>query len=415
MMISKNINDKEAFVWIWLPGEISPVVAGKIFVENERFNFTYGRSYLERDNAISIYEDELPLKSGLIEPINNLSIPGCIRDSLPDAWGRRVINSLISNLDNWDVEISNLAYMLFSGSDRIGALDFQKSANYYEPRALNQCSLEELLSVSTKVERGIPIDSSLENALLRGASVGGARPKMLFESQDQKYIAKFSKTTDHYDVVKAEFIVMRLAKYCGLNVAKVELTETLGKSVILVERFDRKKRSNEWERRLVFTAQTLLGLPESTPLFGSYQKFAEIIRHKFTEPLSTLEELFARIVFNILCGNTDDHLRNHSVFWDGTSLTLTPAYDVCTFPRSGGEAKQLMQIYEGDRSSRISLCIKAAHQFRLSQNRAKEIIDSQVSCIESNWQNVCDEAQLPETERKLLWGRGILNPYVFEE
>ena len=395
MLITNNENDKEVFVWIWLPDEINPIVAGKLSSENGYINFNYARSYLEQKSAISIYKNELPLSHGFIEPKKNLTLPGCIRDSLPDAWGRRAIENILSNLNSSEVEITDFTYMLYSGSDRIGALDFQRSAQNYVPRNHKKSSLEKLLNATEKLVKGIPIDTSMENALIHATSIGGARPKMLFDSQDKKLIAKFPKSTDHYDVVKAEFIVMRLAKYCGLNVAKVELTEVLGKSVILIERFDREKRSNGWTRRLMISAQTLLRLPESTPLIGSYQKFAEIIYHKFTEPLATLEELFARIVFNILCGNTDDHVRNHAVFWDGSTLTLTPAYDVCTFPRSGGEAKQLMQIYEGDRSSRVNLCIKAAHQFRLSQNRAKEIIDNQASCIESNWQNVCDEAQLP--------------------
>ncbi len=86
---------KEAFVWIWLPGETEPVVAGKLETDNHNILFNYGKSYLERmadtKPAVSIYEPELPLKAGVLPLLEGLSMPGCIRDAAPDAWGRRVI------------------------------------------------------------------------------------------------------------------------------------------------------------------------------------------------------------------------------------------------------------------------------------------------------------------------------------
>ena len=78
--------------------------------------------------------------------------------------------------------------------------------------------------------------------------------------------------------------------------------------------------------------------------YASYETFAEIIRHRFTNPRKSLEEVFSRLVFNILCGNTDDHARNHAAFGDGKDLTLTPAYDICSQNRAGNEASQAMLI-----------------------------------------------------------------------
>jgi len=90
-----TISKKEGlaiYVWIWLPGEADPVVAGKLTKTEGRLLFNYGQSYLERYNAIAIYDQELPLKSGIQEKIGlTEGIPGCIRDSSPDSWGRRVI------------------------------------------------------------------------------------------------------------------------------------------------------------------------------------------------------------------------------------------------------------------------------------------------------------------------------------
>src|SRR3546814_2737221 len=97
----------------------------------------------------------------------------------------------------------------------------------------------------------------------------------------------------------------------------------------------------------------MLGLDEMMARYASYQDLAEIVRHRFTDPSAILRQLFARIVFNILCGNTDDHARNHAAFWDGERLTLTPAYDICPQGRSGQEASQAMLISGQNRMSRI--------------------------------------------------------------
>jgi serine/threonine-protein kinase HipA len=235
----------------------------------------------------------------------------------------------------------------------------------------------------------------------------------LITANDRKFIAKFSTSTDLYNVVKAEFIAMRLAGLVGLNVASVKLTKALGKDVLLIERFDREREPQGWLRKPIVSALTLFGLDEMMAKYASYQDLAEIIRHRFTNPAGTLRELFGRIVFNILCGNTDDHARNHAAFWDGKSLTLTPAYDVCPQPRTGNEASQAMLILGDNRMSQLSVCLAAAPNFLLDADRSKDIIKHQVEAIRKNWNGVCDEAQLTEADRQLFWHRQFLNPFAF--
>jgi len=123
-MTSRLKQRDEAYVWIWLPGETASVVAGRVSQSGETYRFNYGASYLDRANAIPIYEPELPLRRGLIEPAAGLSMASCIRDSAPDAWGRRVIiNRLVGAkaAENDARGITELTYLLESGSDRIGA------------------------------------------------------------------------------------------------------------------------------------------------------------------------------------------------------------------------------------------------------------------------------------------------------
>jgi len=128
----------------------------------------------------------------------------------------------------------------------------------------------------------------------------------------------------------------------------------------------------------------------------------------------SLRELFGRMVFNILCGNVDDHARNHAAFWDGNALSLTPAYDICPQARTGQEASQAMLISGGKRASHLALCLESAPAFLLGKADARAIIDHQIECIERNWDAVCDEAELSPAERKFFWGRQFLNPFYFQ-
>lgn len=408
---------KELYVWIWLPGETKPVVAGKLTAHGTTYIFNYGRSYLGRDNAISIYDAELPLRQGLIPLLPGLSIPGCLRDAAPDAWGRRVIlnkrfGSAASHMDPGTID--ELSYLIASGSDRIGALDFQLSPTDYEPRHTTGVLLEELVEAAELIEKGIPLTQELAQALQHGTSIGGARPKALVESDSHKYIAKFSTSTDLYSVVKAEFIAMRLAAMAGLNVAAVSLSKAAGKDVLMVARFDRNQKDGEWQRKGIVSALTMLQLDEMMARYAGYHDLANLVREKFTDAPGTLRELFSRIVFNILMGNTDDHARNHAAFWDGRMLELTPAYDICPQPRHGRAASQAMQILANDNSSRIITCLEAAPHFLLHKEEAREIVERQIECIEENWSKICGEAELSEIDRKLLWRNQVFNPFAFE-
>lgn len=414
---------KEAFVWIWLPNDTRPIVAGRLESDNNHLLFNYGKSYLERANedkvVMSVYEPELPLQPGVLSLPARLTMPGCIRDAAPDAWGRRVIinKKLGRKGPNTDTaELEELTYLLESGSDRIGALDFQRSPTEYVPRAANNVSVEELIESAERVEKGVPLSPELDQALFHGSAIGGARPKALIQDEGRKYVAKFSSSTDLYSVVKAEFVAMRLASLAGLNIAPVKLAKAANKDVLLIERFDRLPKdpaqgSREWSRKAMVSALTILGLDDMMARYASYEILAEIIRHRFSNPRETLRELFSRLVFNILCGNTDDHARNHAAFWNGYELTLTPGYDICPQGRTGNEASQAMLIAGNNNLSQLKVCREAAKHFLLSDDDALAIFAHTTEAIKKNWQAVCDEAALSKVDRSLLWGRQFLNNF----
>ncbi len=406
----------EVFVWIWLPGTAQPVIAGRLAPVGDLIAFNYGRSYLERDDAIPIYLPELPLEPGPIAPPDELRMAGCIDDAGPDAWGQRVIMQHIlgaGSADSDPADLHPLTYLLGSGSDRIGALDFQESAETYVSRDDANAPLEELMQAADRVDQRQPLSPALDRALLHGSSIGGARPKALLSDGKRKLIAKFSSTTDRFPVVKGEFVAMELARRAGLDVARVELIETMGRDVLLVERFDRDVTTGT--RRAVVSALTMLSLDEMMARYASYADLAEIVRYRFVNAPATLRELFARITFNILVGNTDDHARNHSAFWDGEGLSLTPAYDICPQGRAGGEASQAMMIGpDGFRMSQLIGCVRAASIYLLDEVEAREIIDRQIAIITSEWDDVCEAGRLTEVDRDYFWRRQFLNPYALQ-
>ena len=184
-MTSESTPPREAFVWIWLPGATEPVVAGRIRAEGSRYIFNYGRSYLSRADAIAIHLPELPLKPGVMEPEPPLEIANALRDASPDAWGRRVIVNRLTGARGRAadaVELDELTFMLQSGSDRTGALDFQSSASRYMSRESDNVPLDLLLRAALDVDEGLPLRSDLAEALQHGSAIGGARPKLVFDS-----------------------------------------------------------------------------------------------------------------------------------------------------------------------------------------------------------------------------------------
>jgi serine/threonine-protein kinase HipA len=383
-------------------------VAGTVY-------FTYGRSYVRRDDAIPLYLPELPLRSGRISPLHDLSIASCLRDAGPDAWGQRVI--LVRRIGHLDPSsdtgaLSVLTYLLESGSDRIGALDFQRASAQYVPRSVAHLTLAEMQLAADRLTAGETLAPVLAEALLRGTSIGGARPKVtLLDEAGQPVIAKLSTQSDTYAVVKFEAVAMALAGRVGIRTARTRLTECMGRDVLLVDRFD---RPGEGRRTLMVSALTILGLDEFTGArYASYLDLADQVRARFRDPTETLAELFRRVVLNICVSNTDDHARNHAAFWDGTALTLTPAYDISPSLRSGDTATQAMALTrDGRRDARLALCRETAKEYLLRPAVADAIIDEVVSGIEAHFDDIARQVGLTDVEHAQLWRRLVLHPSI---
>lgn len=248
---------------------------------------------------------------------------GCLADSGPDAWGQRIIHARRAGRRDATRDagdLSALTYLLESGSDRIGALDFQGSPSDYVPRT-TPSSLAQLQGAAELLEAGETLSPALEAALLHGTSIGGARPKALLDDGPRHLIAKFSSASDPYPVVRAEAVAMDLARRVGLNVARTELTTSLGKDVLLVERFDRTEIPGE--RRLTVSALTILGLHAMTGRYATYPDLGDQIRARLPSPRPP-------------CGNCSPGSCS-------TSLSATSTIIPAITPHSGTESTSLLR------------------------------------------------------------------------
>jgi serine/threonine-protein kinase HipA len=411
-MTSDPYRARRIFVWTWLAGESIPVVAGAVDrVGADRLDFTYARSYLDNEKAISLYAPELPLRRGAQEPLAGLTVAACLKDATPDSWGERVIGN---RLGSGDTEFSVETYMLESGSNRLGALDFQESAEEYRPR-VDTASLDELYDAAEKVLAGEPLNPAIGDALMNGTAIGGAHPKVLIsDDAGVEYIAKLSVSTDAHPWIRAEAAAIELARLSGIQVPKARVAKSMGRDVLLIERFDRTPGGR---RRHVVSGLTMLGFDALLGArYGSYPDMLDVLREWGRAPHDIGRRLFERIVFNIAIGNNDDHARNHAAFWDGRSLELTPAFDLTPQPRSTDTSAQAMAIgRDGSRASQFSVCVAAAADYGLSRPEARQIVEHIVSTVEDHWSEAADAAGLSEADRNLMWKRSVLNRSSFYE
>jgi serine/threonine-protein kinase HipA len=203
-------------------------------------------------------------------------------------------------------------------------------------------------------------------------------------------IAKFPrKGSDDWDVIGWEKLELNLAGKAGLNVAPSELIRVSGRNVLLVDRFERNQG-----RRIGFTS-ALTMLEASDREQRSYLEIAEVIQTKSNTVNSNLEQLYRRIVFSILTGNTDDHLRNHGFVRAGRAWALSPAYDINPNPDSPGRLSTTIDLDSAEAS--IDVALSVAQDFRLSPSQARSIV-LEVEAATRGWRQEAQALGLPPGE-----------------
>lgn len=393
--------ERKLFVFAHLDGDWAPCGALKL-VESQGLaasSFIYGTRYLERKNAIEIdplglslqYKDMVRGKE--LFPLNALPYFGGIRDAAPDSWGRRVIEAKLNVPAN---SLPESEYLLHAGSERVGALDVRMDiTDAPRPGVTGLHTLEYLIEAADRIAEGQPVPAHLEMIFLDGTALGGARPKATIRDEHGVlWLAKFDTNKDPYCFPSIEAATLRLARECGMMVPEVRTINIGQRKVMLIRRFDRYFAPpgiqpvlpdlggpgvGVVEKRLPFcSGLTLLGCHESESPTKAYADLADAIG-QYCQPqriMNDREELFARMVYNILVSNDDDHLRNHGFIHDPVlkGWQLSPLYDV--MPRPGIAQERLLHLGVGEsgRLATLDNALSRCGRFGLTEDAALGIM-----------------------------------------
>jgi len=400
----------EAFVYLVLPGTTEFVTAGRYVLTTDRTNspfgrFVYGRSYLERKDAVPIDPIELPLSDHTYHTNRLKGMFGALRDGGPDHWGRRVIEKYagLGRLDEVD-------YLLHSPDDRAGALGFGTNRTPPAPsrtynRTMDLGRLQKLADALIAEDAGNAQTAELEqieNLLLLGTSMGGARPKAVVEDEGNLWVAKFTRQDDPFNHARVEHAMLMLARECGLSTADSRLTQVGGRDVLLVKRFDRTPTGGgSYRRARMLSALSLLRTGDSHQDRDrwSYLLLAEELRRVSREPKTDAVELFRRMTFNALISNTDDHPRNHAVIAAGQDFRLSPAYDLIPFSHISLERRDLaLTIGDYGRHANAANLLSQAPRFMLQREEAARIVDEMEVCVRDRWYAVARREGVSERD-----------------
>lgn len=394
-------------VFIHLPGAPEATPAGRLsFVlapsgELLTSQFQYGRNYRLRAKALDVDPIALSLASETEtprEPPNGLPLFGAIRDALPDAWGRRVIENQLRVPGN---SLGDHELLDHGGSDRPGALDIRRGPD--SAASLGSLpglvDLGYLVDAAERIDAGEPVPQQLAAYFEGAPTLGGARPKAVVEHEGRHWIAKFPARNDPFDVPTIERATLELARCCNLDVPTTDLRHLAdGRTIMLIERFDRSPMAGGMARRHMVSALTMLGVAEQDSPNQSYADLADIISHH--APRGRIQrdrlELFGRMIFNILVSNDDDHLRNHAFVFDPADggWGLSPVYDVV--PRSSLATERHLHLTVGPqgRLARLDNALLAAPAFGLHRREAAERIEHIYGVVRT-WRSVFEGLGVP--------------------
>lgn len=392
-MISKR--PSECFVYITLPGARAATTAGKFVLGQTPKgdpigHFVYGRSYLENPDAVEIDPVELKLSDKTYDTVRLNGVFGALRDAGPDFWGRRVIEKHAGI-----TKLGELDYLLQSPDDRAGALGFGEKVKPPAPlRNFNRTlDLERLQETADAIVRDdLPNDPNapqVQDLLLLGTSMGGARPKAVIQDGGELWIAKFARPDDRWNAERVEDAMLRLAQQCGIRAAASRVERIGGKDVLLVKRFDRARAEDGYTRSRMISSLSVLRADEAASARErwSYILLVEEMRRVVADPKDDARELFRRIVFNALISNIDDHPRNHALIAPGRAWMLSPAYDLTPAPLVSQDRRDLaMDCGNQGRFANQRNILSQHARFLLDREDAQRIIDQMKEQVAKTWE-----------------------------
>lgn len=397
------MTSRSAFVWCFLPGDIEPTLCGKFTHEvapdgQALGSFVYGRSYLERDDALAIDPIALPLGNVAQVTTALQGFFGVIADASPDDWGRYVIDR------EFGPQRSPVDYLLKSQQDHVGHLAFSESPQQ-RPEWLtpwDRSWLADAARVVAALDLRRPVPLELERQLVPNTGLGGARPKITVADDRYQWLAKFPSRRDVPEIPMArlEAATLSLARRCGIDAAHHDVVSLDGVDILLVRRFDRARHGTGWTRDAFLSARTLLVNGDSAQrysFFGSYPRLARELGRLSARGTADRHELFRRMVFNAVIGNGDDHDRNHGMLADEErpdAFRLSPAYDLVPTLRPAKVRQQALGVGDFGAWATRENILTAASSFDLDEVAALDLIHDIEERAITHWTDCCREQGL---------------------
>jgi serine/threonine-protein kinase HipA len=367
----------------------------------ESATFEYDRQWLANPLRFSL-EPALYLGAGPQHTAADRVIFGALGDSAPDRWGRtlmRYAERRRAEKEGRSPRTLNESDYLLRVDDeaRQGALRFAATlggAFLAESKGIRippVIELPGLLSAADHGESETDTDEELRLILAPGSSLGGSRPKASVREADGRLaIAKFPHRNDEFDVELWEATALTLAEKAGIFVPAWRVESIADKPVLLLGRFDRIG-----QQRIPFlSAMSMLGARDHQP--RSYLEIADSLRQFGASPDADIQQLWRRIVFNVLISNTDDHLRNHGFLYEGSAgWRLAPAYDLNPVPVEIKSRMLSTSISFDSAEASLKLALEVAEEFGLQANEAKAVI-REVATAVTKWRQTAKHLGIAE-------------------
>ena len=341
----------------------------------------YTSEWLDKGWALS---EDLPLRDMLFLPQAPEAAAGAVDDVRPDRWGERVIRHIIL-----PERLSTLDYLYFAGDNRFGALGVSLHEHTYQPYPHSAlpglADVQQVHDLIRQIEAGLAIDSSLLRLVSPGASLGGAKPKAQILLDGVPWILKFPEQGEHLDSGLIEHACMTLSARAGINVCTTRplayQSQGQGRHAIAVQRFDRVGHGGQ-ERLHAVSAHVAL---RAAGVDYSYAELALWLRR--CGPAEHIqahgEQVFRRMVFNILMDNTDDHEKNHAMLKTGNHYVLSPAFDM--LPTGQGLGYQSMIVGTDGSVATVDNALSMHKAFGLSLQNAK-VLAADIGVVKNDWQ-----------------------------
>lgn len=337
-------------------------VVGRLALTSDNLcAFEYDRDWLT--NGFSVSPFKLPLEKKVFvasrEPFNGNF--GVFADSLPDGWGRLLIDRMLIKMRINPAEVSILDRLAILGKTGMGALEYVPE--YQLCNSKISSNLSELEKECEKILNE-KYDGDIEQLFTAGGSSGGARPKILVKVDGEDWIIKFRSSYDPQNVGQIEYQYSQIAKQVGIEMPETRLFE--GK-YFGVKRFDRRKSG---EKIHMLSASALLDASHRFPCLD----YSDLMKatHMLTRDMREVEKMFRLMCFNVFMHNRDDHSKNFSFIYVDGKWKVSPAYDLVFSEGIMGEHATTI-AGEGKNPTEQHL-LTIAQEIGINKKRSQEII-----------------------------------------